>query len=78
MTNPDYVDWRCGILDLLEAAALRRSSVEIRLDGQWRRVTVIDVPSEQGEDWLLTTSGERIPVLAIDAARPRSGGQRNC
>jgi len=64
------VDWRCGVLDLLEAAALRQDGVEIRVEGQWRRVVVRDVPSVAGEDWLLAASGERIPVAGIEAARP--------
>ena len=53
---------------------LRRAAVDVRIEGRWQRVTVVDVPSENGEDWLLADSGERIPLNAIDAARPHFGG----
>ena len=53
---------------------MHRLAVDVRLAGQWHRVTVVDVPGEDGEDWLLTGSGERIPLTAIDAARPHFGG----
>jgi len=68
--NDRSVDWRCGILDLLEAAALRSSPVEVRIGGTWRRVTVNDVVGADGEDWLLMPGGERMAVGRIDAARP--------
>ncbi|MFO7582817.1 hypothetical protein [Guyparkeria sp.] len=70
MRKPDAVDWRCGILDVLEAAALHGDHAEIRLDGRWRRVRVIDVLSEGGDDWLLTDDGQRIAVGSIEMARP--------
>ena len=78
MTHRMAVDWRCGVLDLLEAAAMRRAPVDVRIEGRWQRVTVVDVPSENGEDWLLADSGERIPLNAIEAARPSPGTKRNC
>ncbi|MGM0516032.1 MAG: hypothetical protein ACQER6_00365 [Pseudomonadota bacterium] len=70
MRKPDSIDWRCGILDLLEAAAMRQGAVEIRTGGRWRCVTVSDVPSVDKEDWLLTVSGECVPVAEIEASRP--------
>ena len=78
MTRQREVDWRCGILDLLEAAAMHRSGVDVRIAGRWRRVVVADVPGEDGEDWLVTVSGDRIAVADIEAARPSPGAQRNC
>ncbi len=70
MRKSDPVDWRCGILDVLEAAALHGDAAEIRLDGRWRRVRVLDVLSEGGDDWLLTDDGQRIAVAAIEMVRP--------
>jgi len=52
MREPDAVDWCCGILDVLEAAALHGDLAEIRLDGRWQRVPVVDVVGERGGDWL--------------------------
>jgi hypothetical protein len=63
------IDWRCGILDLLEAAALRSMPVEVRRGGCWQRVRVCDVVSAQGEDWLVTVDGEHVAVSEITAAR---------
>ncbi|WP_156413891.1 MULTISPECIES: hypothetical protein [unclassified Guyparkeria] len=63
-------DWRCGILDLLEAAALRSAEIEIRRGERWQRLRVSDVVSAQGEDWLVTAEGERVAVSDITAARP--------
>lgn len=71
MSKP--VDWRCGILDVLEAAALHCDHAEIRLDGRWRRLRVLDVLSEGGDDWLLTDDGQRIAVGLIEMARPVLG-----
>lgn len=68
--NDRVIDGRCGVLDLLEAAALRAGSVEVRLDDGWRQVAVHDVVGADGEDWLVTTGGERIAVGRIVAARP--------
>ena len=67
------VDWRCGILDLLEAAALHAGAVDVRRGQHWQCVTVRDVISAQGEDWLVTTSGERVAVSEIEAVRPVGG-----
>lgn len=70
MRKPDSVDWRCGILDVLEAAALHGDQAEIRLDGRWQRVRVIDVLGERGGDWLITAEEKRIAVEAIEMVRP--------
>lgn len=67
------IDWRCGILDVLEAAALHGEQVEVRLDGRWQRVRMLDVVSESGEDWLVGDGGERIAVRLIEMARPVAG-----
>lgn len=64
------VDWRCGILDLLEAAAMHAGNVDIRRGGGWQRLTVRDVVSVEGEDWLVTADGKRVAVSEITAARP--------
>ncbi|MCL7744088.1 hypothetical protein LV476_03860 [Guyparkeria hydrothermalis] len=63
------VDWRCGVLDLLEAAALRSAPVDVRQGERWQRLTVRDVTSAEGEDWLVTADGERIAVSEIAAVR---------
>ena len=68
--NDRSTDWRCGILDLLEAAALRSTPVEVRIGKTWRRVTVRDVIGADGEDWLLMPDGDRVAVSDIDGARP--------
>ena len=68
--NDRPIEWRCGILDLLEAAAMHAGAVEIRCGGGWQRLTVRDVVGAQGEDWLVTADGERVAVSDITAARP--------
>lgn len=77
MTRPEterpVADFRCGILDVLEAAALHGEQVDVRLDGRWCRVRVLDVASEGGEDWLVGDGGERIAVQLIEMACPAAG-----
>lgn len=70
MCKPAPVDWRCGILDVLEAAALHQAQVDIRIHGAWRRLRVADVVSERGGDWLIAADSERIMVAAIEQVRP--------
>ena len=64
------IDGRCGILDMLEAAALRGGPVEVRRGEDWHRLTVRDVVSAQGEDWLVSGDGERLAISEIAAVRP--------
>lgn len=64
------VNWRCGMLDLLEAAALHAGPVDLHLADGWRRVVAQDVVTVAGEDWLVTAGGERIALGLIDAVRP--------
>ena len=68
--NDRPIDGRCGILDLLEAAAMHADDVDIRRGGDWQRLTVRDVVSEAGEDWLVTADDRRVAVSDIGAARP--------
>ena len=67
--NERCIDWRCGVLDVLEAAALHAGVVDVRHDQGWTRLTVRDVVTAQGEDWLITAEGQRLPVSEITAVR---------
>lgn len=63
-------DFRCGIVDVLEAAALHKRHAEVQVDGRWRRVRVIDVETDHGEDWVVLPGGDRLAVSRIEKARP--------
>ncbi len=67
------IDFRCGILDVLEAAALHQRHAEVHVDGRWRRIRVIDVATDHGEDWVIFDGEERLAVGRIDMARPVPG-----
>ena len=67
--NEPVVDWRCGMLDVLEAAALEGGEVEVCRGKHWQRVQVSDVVSDRGEDWLVSPAGERLAVGELSAVR---------
>jgi len=69
-------DFRCGILDVLEAAALHQRRAEVHVEGRWRRIRVIDVVTDHGEDWVILDGDERLAVGRIEMARPVSGPSR--
>lgn len=64
------IDWRCGMLDVLEAAALHAGAVDVRRGDGWQRLSVRDVVSAHGEDWLITSAGDRVALSDITAVRP--------
>ncbi|MFO7808268.1 hypothetical protein [Guyparkeria sp.] len=70
MIDEPGADFRCGILDVLEGAALRKCHVEVQVDGRWRRVRVIDVATDRGEDWAILAGDERLAVGRIERAHP--------
>ncbi len=70
MVDESGADFRCGILDVLEGAALHKRHAEIYTDGRWRRVRVIDVVTGGGEDWAILADDERLAVGRIERARP--------
>ena len=63
-------DFRCGIVDVLEAAALHKCHADVQVDGRWRRVRVIDVVTDHGEDWVVLDGDDRVAVGRIERARP--------
>ncbi|MFI9651293.1 hypothetical protein [Guyparkeria halopsychrophila] len=70
MADETGADFRCGILDVLEGAALHKRHAEVHLDGRWRRIRVIDVVTDRGEDWVILADDERLAVGRIERARP--------
>lgn len=55
---------------MLEVQALHGRHVEVHVDGGWRRVRVLDVITDQGEDWAILGVEERLAVSRIEMARP--------
>jgi hypothetical protein len=57
---------RCGFLDVLEEAAIRRAAVTIGLsDGTEVSGTVVDVVTRDGADWVVLEDGSRFDVTRI-------------
>ena len=50
------------MLDMIEIDALHARVVDVRCGKDWRCLTARDVVNSQGEDWLVTASGERLAV----------------
>ena len=60
---------RCSFIDVLEEAVLRRRPVAIQLvDGSTFIDEVLDVVTEQGDDFAVFRSHDRVPVGEIHAA----------
>lgn len=59
---------RCSLIDVLEEAVLRRSVVAVRLrDGSTFIDGVVDVVTENGDDFAVFRSHPRVAVGAIQA-----------
>ncbi len=68
---------RCDFIDVLEEAVLRHRSVAVQLrEGEAFIDEVVDVVTEQGDDFAVFKSHERVSVgqiLAVTRAEPRMG-----
>ncbi len=59
---------RCDFIDVLEEAALRRTPVAVRLRGGESFIDeVVDVVTENGDDFAVFRSHARVPVGDIQA-----------
>jgi hypothetical protein len=57
---------RCGFLDVLEEAAVRRSRVTLHLsDDTEVSGTVVDVVTREGVDWIVLEDGSRLDSSRI-------------
>lgn len=60
---------RCDFLDVLEEAAVLRGRVQVKTrDGRTFEDVVVDVPTEQGRDWVVFESEGRFAVDDLASA----------